>query len=234
MVVVDLWGFFLHPYLDLHFGIFYLSSLKLNQLLLMEAVVLKRSSPCCQRPRNLRKQHFTNFYDSSHCNLFTIPHSSHPSLSSSSSSSSVLHRGHFLFHPSHQIPINCHRKLDRTTTKEDRNASKRIKTSGRKGEGAPPKAAKCLVITSTDRLGPDPSELPKGIRGVLKLAPSTTTTCKYDELEKFSGSVCSRSPPPSSLPMPKFSVPQKISCNAEAGAGIDVGATNHLRCLLGI
>ncbi|GMN41441.1 hypothetical protein TIFTF001_010671 [Ficus carica] len=44
--------------------------------------------------------------------------------------------------------------------------------------------------------------------------------------------VRSLSPPPSSLPLPRFSIlrPSKLSCNAEA-AGIDAGATESLRRL---
>lgn len=186
--------------------------------------MLKRSSPCPKR-RNPRK-HFTNLYNSSDSNLLITPHSSH-----FSGSCSDLHRRDFVFNPSHPIPTNYHGKLNRVI-KDDRITTKRIKTSGRKVEGVPSTATKCLVITSTDWLGPDPSELPKEIPGVFKLAPSST--CIDDDgLEKFSGSVCSHSPEPSSLPLPKFSMAQKISCNAEVG-GIDIGATNRLRCLLGI
>ncbi|CAN4094006.1 unnamed protein product [Withania somnifera] len=40
------------------------------------------------------------------------------------------------------------------------------------------------------------------------------------------------SPPPSSLPLPTFSLKPKLSCNAEASAGVDAGATDNLRRLL--
>lgn len=40
------------------------------------------------------------------------------------------------------------------------------------------------------------------------------------------------SPPPSSLPLPTFSLRPKLSCNAEASAGVDTGATDNLRRLL--
>ncbi|KAF3622166.1 hypothetical protein FXO38_31428 [Capsicum annuum] len=40
------------------------------------------------------------------------------------------------------------------------------------------------------------------------------------------------SPPPSSLPLPTFSLRPKLSCNAEASAGVDAGATDNLRRLL--
>ncbi|OIW14814.1 hypothetical protein TanjilG_05435 [Lupinus angustifolius] len=67
-----------------------------------------------------------------------------------------------------------------------------------------------LIVTSENRLGPDPKDLPKNLT-VL-------------------------SPPPSSLPLPKFFLRSKLSCNAEAaatdGGGVDAGATNNLRQLL--
>ncbi|KAF5740883.1 hypothetical protein HS088_TW11G00963 [Tripterygium wilfordii] len=67
------------------------------------------------------------------------------------------------------------------------------------------------VMVSVSPLGPDTNDLPKS--------------------EKFSGSVFTLSPPPSSLPLPKFSLRSKLSCNAEA-AGIDNRATDSLRRIL--
>ncbi|KAE9586708.1 hypothetical protein Lal_00004972 [Lupinus albus] len=66
-----------------------------------------------------------------------------------------------------------------------------------------------LIVTSDNRWGPDPKDLPKNLT-VL-------------------------SPPPSSLPLPKFFLRSKLSCNAEAAVAvgsIDAGATNNLRQLL--
>ncbi|XP_010536412.1 PREDICTED: WAS/WASL-interacting protein family member 3 [Tarenaya hassleriana] len=40
------------------------------------------------------------------------------------------------------------------------------------------------------------------------------------------------SPPPSSLPMPRFTIKPNLSCNAEASAGDDGGAGDNLRRLL--
>ncbi|OVA19600.1 hypothetical protein BVC80_9053g12 [Macleaya cordata] len=96
-----------------------------------------------------------------------------------------------------------------------------------------------LVISPTKRLGPEPSDLPKGVSRVLKpLASSTTTTFTASAIamegleEEFSGSIFSLAPPPSSLPLPKFSLkPKLVPCNVEAG-GIDDGATDNLRRLL--
>ncbi|KAL2346235.1 hypothetical protein Fmac_000235 [Flemingia macrophylla] len=48
------------------------------------------------------------------------------------------------------------------------------------------------------------------------------------------GSVFSLAPPPSSLPLPRFSLRSKLACNAAAAAsgGVDDGATDNLRRLL--
>lgn len=96
--------------------------------------------------------------------------------------------------------------------------------------------SQCLIIASTKRLGPDPNDLPKDVSRVLSSAPgggkSFGKVVDAEEFEKFSGSVFSLAPPPSSLPLPKFSLRPKLSCNVEASAGIDAGATDNLRRLL--
>ncbi|KAF8405415.1 hypothetical protein HHK36_010321 [Tetracentron sinense] len=86
-----------------------------------------------------------------------------------------------------------------------------------------------LMITSTNRLGPDPSDLPKQVTSVLKRVVSSTSN--MEDMEKMSASIFSLSPPPSSLPLPKFSLRPKLACNAKTG-GIDAGATDDLRRLL--
>ncbi|KAJ0086196.1 hypothetical protein Patl1_09517 [Pistacia atlantica] len=89
--------------------------------------------------------------------------------------------------------------------------------------------AESLIFTSVDPLGPDPSDLPKNVSKVLCAGIDAVSGFEF---EKFSGSGFTISPPPSSLPLPKFSLrPKLISCNAEA-AGIDAGATDNLRRLL--
>lgn len=105
-----------------------------------------------------------------------------------------------------------------------------------------------------NRLGPDPMDVPKflfssssGINKSVKplnqtypvypvLRTGSDDTNKDDQVTKFSGSVVSTvlSPPPSSLPLPTFSLRPKLSCNAEAAAGIDAGATDSLRRILRI
>ncbi|XVE56183.1 hypothetical protein DITRI_Ditri03aG0217400 [Diplodiscus trichospermus] len=87
--------------------------------------------------------------------------------------------------------------------------------------------SKSFVMAASDiPLGPDPNDLPK----VLASSYLATGNVEKD-LEKFSGSVFTLSPPPSSLPLPTFSLRPKRSCNAEA-AGVDDGATDNLRRLL--
>lgn len=85
-------------------------------------------------------------------------------------------------------------------------------------------------VSSNNRLGPDPMDVPKF------LFSSSSGVKKNDEVAKFSGSVVSTvlSPPPSSLPLPTFSLRPKLCCNAEAAAGIDAGATDSLRRILRI
>ncbi|OMO75431.1 hypothetical protein COLO4_26124 [Corchorus olitorius] len=87
---------------------------------------------------------------------------------------------------------------------------------------------KSLVMTppSANPIGPDPNDLPK-----LLASSYLATGIVAKDLEMFSGSVFTLSPPPSSLPLPKFSLRPKLSCNAEA-AGVDAGATDDLRRLL--
>lgn len=87
---------------------------------------------------------------------------------------------------------------------------------------------KSLMISSTNQLSPDLNNFPKYVPKVLKKSVMFDIG---EEFEKFSGSVFSLSPHPSSLPLPKFSVRPKLSCNAEA-SGVDTGATNNLRRLL--
>ncbi|XWS25924.1 hypothetical protein CRYUN_Cryun27aG0109100 [Craigia yunnanensis] len=86
--------------------------------------------------------------------------------------------------------------------------------------------SKPFVLASANPLGPDPNDLPK-----ILTSSYLATGNVANDLEKFSGSVFTLSPPPSSLPLPKFSLRPKLSCNAEA-AGVDAGATDNLRQLL--
>lgn len=85
-----------------------------------------------------------------------------------------------------------------------------------------------VVSSNSNNLGPDPKELPKSVDKVL---PFMSSSDNIDGV--FSGSaVFTISPPPSSLPLPTFSLRPKLCCKAEAAAGIDTGATDDLRRLL--
>ncbi|MBA0836863.1 hypothetical protein Goarm_009055 [Gossypium armourianum] len=150
------------------------------------------------------------------------PHSSLPSRTRSLSSS-----------PSNR---KNHRSRDQSLTPK-RSSSKqlipgKIEDRPNKDHLKPTEATKTKAISnspvtaSVNPLGPDPSDLPK----VLKPSYIATGSVAKD-LEKFSGSVFTLSPPPSSLPLPKFSLRPKLGCNAEA-AEFDVGATDNLRRLL--
>lgn len=95
---------------------------------------------------------------------------------------------------------------------------------------SPKKSGKEVVVP----LGPDPEHVPKHVvpPKVLSLKGCVEAREKDEERDKFSGSVVfTPSPPPSSLPLPTFSLRPKLSCNAEA-AGIDTGATDNLCRLL--
>lgn len=113
--------------------------------------------------------------------------------------------------------------------------SKPIKRS--KGPTAVKSTVEFGIVDSTNRLGPEPSHVPKDLWRVLGLR-SSALPCEGNrslgtaaEME-FSGSAFSVSPPPSSVPLPKFSLRRKVvSCNVEA-AGVDAGATDNLRRLL--
>ncbi|KAJ4840141.1 hypothetical protein Tsubulata_044761 [Turnera subulata] len=110
----------------------------------------------------------------------------------------------------------------------------------------PPKK-ESLIVASTVPSGPDPNDLPKNVAfPKVVMPPPFAATGNNDtelmsddamkDLEMFSGSFSAvLSPPPSSLPLPKFSVrPKLLSCTVEAagGAAVDAGATDNLCRLL--
>ncbi|KAK8624436.1 hypothetical protein V6N13_065781 [Hibiscus sabdariffa] len=83
----------------------------------------------------------------------------------------------------------------------------------------------------------------KSVEDPKKLQPKTTEATKTQavnkpfemasakDLDRFPSSIFTLSPPPSSLPLPSFSLRPKLSCNAEA-ASVDDGATDNLRRIL--
>lgn len=123
------------------------------------------------------------------------------------------------------------RDQSQTTPKKSKQPSKRSEQESKTDFLKPAEkslAAESLIFTSVNPLGPDPNDLPKNVSKIL----SAGIAVHGFEFDKFSGSGYTISPPPSSLPLPKFSLrPKLISCNAEA-AGIDTGATDNLRRLL--
>lgn len=84
----------------------------------------------------------------------------------------------------------------------------------------------------------DSSLTPKKSKYAKKESPKKPITASTKEGPKeadmFSGAAAfAISPPPSSLPLPTFSLrPKMVSCKVEAVAGIDTGATDDLRRLL--
>ncbi|KAI4316954.1 hypothetical protein L6164_024876 [Bauhinia variegata] len=85
-----------------------------------------------------------------------------------------------------------------------------------------------------NRMGPDPNHLPLVLsRSASSLMGKDLASLAVENIETFSGSIFNLAPPPSSLPLPKFSLRPKLGCNAQAqAAGIDTGATDNLRRIL--
>uniref|UniRef100_A0A5B7ASR8 Uncharacterized protein n=1 Tax=Davidia involucrata TaxID=16924 RepID=A0A5B7ASR8_DAVIN len=121
-------------------------------------------------------------------------------------------------------PIN--RTRDQSLTPKESNSSISPKKEYTK-QDLKSTTSECLIVASTNRLGPDPMDLPKHVSRVL----SSSSSSDNNNNPEFSGSMFTLSPPPSSLPLPTFSLRPKLSCKAEA-AGVDAGATDSLRRLL--
>lgn len=167
--------------------------------------------------------------------------------------------------------VGASKVVPKVAASDDANAMKMIK----KNVGDAGKQQKLdddLVIASTERLGPDPSVLPKERSGILRsfslgisvpetvednlpMLPlafgsggssqsldSVTVGTDHDrkmspllafELEKWSVPAFCNSPPPSSLPLPKFSIRKKGN-STSAQVRVDTSATRDLRRLLGL
>ncbi|RZC44928.1 hypothetical protein C5167_037875 [Papaver somniferum] len=84
-------------------------------------------------------------------------------------------------------------------------------------------------VISSKRLGPEPCDIPKQVSKVMKQQQPTAVKV-MDIDEEFTGLIFALAPPPSSLPLPKFSMRPRLTCNAEAVGcgGIDNGATDNL------
>lgn len=142
--------------------------------------------------------------------------------------------------------------INRKVNKNGKSKKSKSSTSSPKKEENP-KSSKVVMISSTNLLGPNPKHLPKDVSMVFSMSSTgkeeqfdalnfsnlenpkkdSTTLDLLDKVNKFSSSlVFTISPPPSSLPLPTFSLRPKLCCNAEAAAGVDAGATDNLRRLL--
>ncbi|XP_019152426.1 PREDICTED: uncharacterized protein LOC109149222 [Ipomoea nil] len=130
--------------------------------------------------------------------------------------------------PNYGRPNNNSKNRSRDPSLTPKKSKQKISKSPKKEDFEKKmKSAKEVVAP----LGPDPEHLPKHVV-VPKVLSFSSTEKDDDEGDKFSGSVVfTLSPPPSSLPLPTFSLRPKLSCKAEA-AGIDTGATDNLCRLL--
>ncbi|KAL1820755.1 hypothetical protein ACET3Z_015624 [Daucus carota] len=120
------------------------------------------------------------------------------------------------------IPNPYQNNNKRINNKLTRHQSLSVKKSNFSGAG--PKREKPGPVSSGHRLGPEPKEVPK----VLFSGKSNTVNIK----ENIFVASTVVSPPPSSLPLPTFSIRPKLAANSPAVAVVDDGATNGLRRIL--
>ncbi|QCE16700.1 uncharacterized protein LOC114196004 [Vigna unguiculata] len=108
------------------------------------------------------------------------------------------------------------RSRDKSLTPKKSKPTKREEAKKRSG-------TQFLIVASQNPWGPDPKDLPRLLPGMGNVN------------DVVSAAVFNLAPPPSSLPLPNFSLRSKLGCKAEAaagGGGVDDGATNNLRRLL--
>jgi len=167
-----------------------------------------------------------------------------------SNSSSNSNNNIRLSPPRNNKNVKNRRRDQSLTPKKSKNQKKNSKREDVDLVPPPPAVAEATVAPPAEKrlteslisevIGPDPKDLPKD---VISRVFSSTINKPFDiesvdvnDVDKFSGSVVfTPSPPPSSLPLPTFSLRPKLGCNAQAAvvtAGVDAGATDSLRRLL--
>ncbi|KAI5655957.1 hypothetical protein M9H77_24750 [Catharanthus roseus] len=131
-------------------------------------------------------------------------------------------------------PLMNNRKasaINNNGKKSPRNSKPKVITSPRKDEILKNVNIGTSPISNGVQLGPDPKDLPKNGTKILTLSSGSEFSGRSVE-EGYTISP----PPPSSLPLPTFSLRPKLSCSCKAemaaAAGIDTGATDNLRRLL--
>ncbi|GAA0186294.1 hypothetical protein LIER_33582 [Lithospermum erythrorhizon] len=146
------------------------------------------------------------------------------------------------FSESRVIGFSSNRKPNYKTN-DPSQAPKKISFSS----NSPKKGGAMMKTTKkVARVSPDPKNRPKedapkmmvssnipskGI-GFSKTSDKVLKSTIDNQVDKITSSVIfTISPPPSSLPLPTFSLRPKLSCKAQA-AGVDAGATDDLRRLL--
>lgn len=149
--------------------------------------------------------------------------------------------------PTNKTLLNNNNSRNRDSSLTPRKSKPKTTTSPRKKEenlkpvntvakvvpvssSLPPK-----VISSGNKpLCPDPKNLPVNNTNNNTFSSSFKAVVKDEKVVvEYSGSAAFTisPPPPSSLPLPTFSLRPKLCCNTQA-AGVDAGATDDLRRLL--
>ncbi|CAK8569100.1 unnamed protein product [Lathyrus sativus] len=155
----------------------------------------------------------SNFTSNTYAGLLNLPPHQQPPLLPLPHVSSILHHNPLL-------PRSLNTQTLSPTPKKSK-PKKKEQSKKRSGTRSAPEA---LMVNPW---GPDPKDLPKNLPVVIGIG----------NIDVFPESVFNLAPPPSSLPLPKFSMRSKLSCNTEAAAAVagsfvDDGATNNLRRLL--
>ncbi|KAK1258315.1 hypothetical protein QJS04_geneDACA010426 [Acorus gramineus] len=112
--------------------------------------------------------------------------------------------------------------LDAATTPSNKKKVQRKKKTSSLPSSPPSDGNLKAMMSGTDRIGPDPAQIPRRVR----LAQISTVRSSDDVI--YAGSAFSSSPSPSALPLPRFSV------RSAAAAAVDDPATMGLRRLLRI